>query len=944
MSNSVTAAQISFPITVSASINVDNTSLENRVAQLETDVINLSIQADLATVATSISVVEAALSATSVALNDRITSISSEITTRISTTSAALRADITSVVNRVAANSVAVTSALTSINQVLAAVSGINTALSVADLRNEIASVNTIALQNSVNITSVNDRLTLTSTRLSERIASVESELAASVAKIRTSVSNIKTSLTGIIDEVNQFKPSIVAQVSGVNASVQTFKLQVDEVTTSINTQVADVTQRVIDIETNDSFSSVSLTLVEITSNVASISAVVVQHTTDIQALDDRVSALENVSVLVNYNYVCVPNNAAVTPEALTLKTQRELDDAVLIVRSNNRLFRLPTTTLVSAADAVAADLAVTQSSVLRLETEFASVTNAIAVLPVLSDAVDEIIVRVVEVEEAEASINSAISSIQGAIETSTDLDLSFNTILNRASFTPTDLFTSTTDGGWWDFSDKTTLYTSIVDGVVVESSGEEVALIADKSGNNYDLNAKAGRNRGVFVSNEAGVKTVFNGFYENASALPAAITSSSYTLIAAYDHEGDNDGLTEAVIGFGESTEANFHYWGYAHGTSTLIATYNYTANQTLNDVSVARNVKNTLIAIVSGSTARTYFNGILVGDNNNLDELLSVGHVGFGALERNSQSAFGPAVVKFREAVILNRAITAQELENVHTYLIQKHYDAPKFYRKFYWAGGDNVKGLAPRTRNAPEIPDWRSFIISTTNPTLVRLSTETSDSGSFRPAFTNRWFELTGEGCIHLDAAVVSSSFINSAAFTASKTWVSIGDPFIDMKATHVILTSIENESPLKIVSAPTEIWGIGDRDVKASLSATPAAVLRDFTSIIEREQTEYGYNYFGLIELGYGLSIDDARYDQFRAAQNQVIAQYSNQPAGIVTRVPKTLRDTNNHDDLANNEYLWRQTGHNLVGTDMAETLYNNLYRLGIFTKTLKGTDR
>jgi hypothetical protein len=70
--------------------------------------------------------------------------------------------------------------------------------------------------------------------------------------------------------------------------------------------------------------------------------------------------------------------------------------------------------------------------------------------------------------------------------------------------FTPLDLFAHGQGGFWYDFSDPTTLFQDVSGTVPVESSGDPVALVLDKSGNGYHATQETNAARPIWSRDAA--------------------------------------------------------------------------------------------------------------------------------------------------------------------------------------------------------------------------------------------------------------------------------------------------------------------------------------------------------------------------------------------------------------------------------------------------------
>jgi hypothetical protein len=70
--------------------------------------------------------------------------------------------------------------------------------------------------------------------------------------------------------------------------------------------------------------------------------------------------------------------------------------------------------------------------------------------------------------------------------------------------FTPLDLFAQGEAGFWYDFSDPTTMFQDVAGTVPVESFGDPVALVLDKSGNGYHATQETNAARPIWTQDAA--------------------------------------------------------------------------------------------------------------------------------------------------------------------------------------------------------------------------------------------------------------------------------------------------------------------------------------------------------------------------------------------------------------------------------------------------------
>jgi len=70
--------------------------------------------------------------------------------------------------------------------------------------------------------------------------------------------------------------------------------------------------------------------------------------------------------------------------------------------------------------------------------------------------------------------------------------------------FTPLDLFAQGEAGFWYDFSDPTTMFQDVAGTVPVESFGDPVALVLDKSGNGYHATQETNAARPIWTHDAA--------------------------------------------------------------------------------------------------------------------------------------------------------------------------------------------------------------------------------------------------------------------------------------------------------------------------------------------------------------------------------------------------------------------------------------------------------
>jgi hypothetical protein len=235
--------------------------------------------------------------------------------------------------------------------------------------------------------------------------------------------------------------------------------------------------------------------------------------------------------------------------------------------------------------------------------------------------------------------------------------------------FTPRDLFSSGCIGGWWDFSDLTTMRQTIAGASLISASADPVGTVYDKSGNNNTVIAPAdSATRPTYVigggltftnANATGLRRTFGSSATNNVATALAVFQSG-TLV------GSDRIVSFSVSATPDYTNDNVANMIYAQAGPTVSCYRNGNMSQgsfTTSRITLATSV-------FDGANHTMYKNGIpfaAIAKSTNLNaNIIGIGNNAYG-----NESGYNDVIY---EVIFLNKELLGDERVRVEQYLMRK------------------------------------------------------------------------------------------------------------------------------------------------------------------------------------------------------------------------------------------------------------------------------
>lgn len=246
-----------------------------------------------------------------------------------------------------------------------------------------------------------------------------------------------------------------------------------------------------------------------------------------------------------------------------------------------------------------------------------------------------------------------------------------------QAGFSPLPLFGGGEDGGWYDPSDLSTMWTDTSGTTQVTSDGDLVARIDDKSGNGRHLIQATSTARPTYKTSGGLHWLDFDGgdwLYLDTAASSITDSGGALAVAAASDQAEAVQGLLEEVDTIAESSPSSFRNVVYFDTRSGTKRFSSYAVDDTNRFVDLDAEIDGTAKVFIfssDGATGEGYLDNSQQGSsvtttaNFSNNTIISLGRQDAGPIYHDG---------KIYGAVILDRGLTTVERGNLNTYLSSK------------------------------------------------------------------------------------------------------------------------------------------------------------------------------------------------------------------------------------------------------------------------------
>ena len=233
--------------------------------------------------------------------------------------------------------------------------------------------------------------------------------------------------------------------------------------------------------------------------------------------------------------------------------------------------------------------------------------------------------------------------------------------------FTPASLFAGGTEGAWYDPSDLSTLFQDSAGTTPVTASGQPVGLMLDKSGNDNHATQAISAKRPIYTEGSGLAWLAFDGVGDAMGGPGLGVTSSALTTLYSATQSGG--GAVDLIFGVENTANNRFQNFTDSSGARrTGIKGGGESAYPTYGDSSVNQIAG----AVWNGSNVQNYINGAASGATSSFSGSIDLtdGTVYIGKSPSFSNRFTGI----FRGGLLINRALSAEEVINFSAYLAAK------------------------------------------------------------------------------------------------------------------------------------------------------------------------------------------------------------------------------------------------------------------------------
>ena len=232
----------------------------------------------------------------------------------------------------------------------------------------------------------------------------------------------------------------------------------------------------------------------------------------------------------------------------------------------------------------------------------------------------------------------------------------------------PASLFAGGAEGAWYDPSDLSTLFQDSAGTTPVTASGQPVGLMLDKSGNGNHATQATAAKRPTYTEGSGLSWLAFDGVDDAMEAPALGVTSSALTMLYSATQSGGS--AVDLIFGVENTTANRFQNFTDSSGArktgaaSTSGATFPTYGDSSVNQIAGA---------VWNGSAVQNYINGATSGGASSLSGSMDLteGVIYIGKSPSYSNLLFTGI---FRGGLLINRALSAEEVISFSTYLAAK------------------------------------------------------------------------------------------------------------------------------------------------------------------------------------------------------------------------------------------------------------------------------
>ena len=231
----------------------------------------------------------------------------------------------------------------------------------------------------------------------------------------------------------------------------------------------------------------------------------------------------------------------------------------------------------------------------------------------------------------------------------------------------PASLFAGGAEGAWYDPSDLSTLFQDSAGTTPVTASGQPVGKMLDKSGNGNHATQAIYAKRPIYTEGSGLGWLAFDGVDDGMGGPGLGVTSSALTMLYSATQSGS---AIDLIFGVENTSENRFqNYTDPSGARKTLLGVDGDFIFPNYGDSSVNQIAG----AVWNGSNVQNYINGAASGATSSISGSMDLteGVIYIGKSPSYSNLLFTGI---FRGGLLINRALSAEEVISFSTYLATK------------------------------------------------------------------------------------------------------------------------------------------------------------------------------------------------------------------------------------------------------------------------------
>ncbi len=516
-----------------------------------------------------------------------------------------------------------------------------------------------------------------------------------------------------------------------------------------------------------------------------------------------------------------------------------------------------------------------------------------------------------------------------GSIDPETRAALAAHGLVEADAFSPADLFSAGASGGWWDFSDPSTLWTERTDPVSTAVDGSYVGRVVDLSGNGAHLSATTDGARPRYrADNFVGLE--FDGSdVLRQDALASVFSGDDKAFTVYLVLATDSMSGTSVAMGVGSSASSTPVTW---FGTSNSAWSIKKTADGGGAKTQVANAGADTSAHVIalrcSGVDLDIWVDEVRTRTAASFDVgATTLDRFVVGALMKSSASAFFSG--RIGEAVIVDEAHDDATVKRTLRYLLAKHFNAPLAYDLVLAAGQSNMVGQGVASQ-APAVTKRSGFEVVSGVLSPIAQGAPGATGRAMWPAFANAWRDESGRGVIVVPTAAGGTALL-AAADSGNGDWSPTGTLKSAAEAAWTSAkTFVETDTCLTIAQT-FAAWSQGEREAQSwnGTDVTPDLYGAALEALMADWLSTLNLDAFGVVQTGRSTNAgQDADFALVQGAQTRAVAA---QPHALM--LFDGAKDFPDNGKMADSLH-WNQAGLDEAGAASAASLVPALRTLAL----------